>query len=350
MINKYTILVNNASISRGYFIPLLIFIMFTITFNSKVISSPALNMQVTGASVDIVNGIYVYVGLHAGASYYEKVVPGSTIYLYREWTAGSEWYFGIGLGGSYSETYYSALDIDEIALTPEGLHFSGLGLLGTGSNSSPTVTSTPLPVELTTFTAAISNNSVELSWQTATEVNNYGFEIERSVGSCVTQIASNLSNNEKWEKIAFIEGHGNSNSPKYYSYSDNSLESSGNYSYRLKQVDIDGTFEYSDVIEANLGLPKKFKLDQNYPNPFNPSTSISYSIPSDGRVTLAIYDILGNEVAQLENGNKSAGTYSHSFDASQLTSGIYFYTLSSTDLESSSGQDFVQTKKMLLMK
>jgi uncharacterized protein YkwD len=193
-----------------------------------------------------------------------------------------------------------------------------------------------LPVELTAFSAQLVNNkNILLNWETATEVNNYGFEVER-------QYQESSSNNKDWEKISFIAGHGNSNSTKYYSFTDNSIQTSGKYSYRLKQVDIDGTFEYSDAIEAELGLPQNYVLEQNYPNPFNPTTSLSYSIPSDGNVTFTIFDVLGNEVSKLENGYKSAGTYSYNFDASELSSGMYFYTIRSGK--------FVQTKKMLLMK
>ena len=167
-----------------------------------------------------------------------------------------------------------------------------------------TLTGGALPVELTTFSANLLDNKVELIWNTATEVNNYGFEIQRSAVS---------NQRSEFEKIGFVDGHGNSNSPKYYSFTDKSIEASGKYSYRLKQVDIDGTFEYSDEVEVDLGLPKDYTLEQNYPNPFNPSTSISYSIPNDGNVTLSIYDVIGNEVAVLENGYKTAGNYSHNF-------------------------------------
>ena len=192
-----------------------------------------------------------------------------------------------------------------------------------------------LSVELTSFKISIVDENVELSWDTATEVNNYGFEIERQY-----QVSS--SKNQGWQNIGFVEGYGNSNSPKSYTFTDESVESAGKYSYRLKQIDIDGQFEYSDLVEVNIALPSKLELLQNYPNPFNPTTSISYAIPNDGFVTLTIYDILGNEVIQLENSNKAAGTYSKTFDAAELTSGIYFYTLRSGK--------YVETKKMLLMK
>ncbi len=203
--------------------------------------------------------------------------------------------------------------------------------------------SLPLPVELMSFTINVSGNEVLLNWQTATEVNNYGFEVQR-------QAVSN--ENSEWETIGFVEGAGNSNSPKSYSFTDN-VSASGKYSYRLKQIDLDGTFEYSDVVEVNIGTPVKFELSQNYPNPFNPSTTISYSIPSViarseatkqsvVNVTLAVYNALGQKVATLVNKAQAAGNYTVQFDARDLPSGVYFYTLHAGD--------FVATKKMILMK
>lgn len=187
-----------------------------------------------------------------------------------------------------------------------------------------------LPVELSSFTVSHDNNLAQLNWETATEVNNYGFEIERS-----TEI-------HEWEKIGFVAGHGNSNSPKYYSFADKSLNESGEYYYRLKQIDIDGKFEYSDIVNVFMGTPDNFSLNQNYPNPFNPSTTINYSIPADANVEIVVYDMLGNEVAVLEKGNKTAGKYNVVFDATNYSSGFYFYTITAGN--------YTMTKKMLLMK
>lgn len=192
----------------------------------------------------------------------------------------------------------------------------------------------PLPVELITFSASMSNGNVELNWETATEINNYGFEVER-------QILNQVKNN-KWEMVGFVEGHGNSNSPKFYSYTDKKIEASGNYNYRLKQIDIDGTFEYSDVVEANLGAPESFELDQNYPNPFNPLTSIRFNLPMDSNVKLTVFNVLGQEVAELINENITAGYHSVNFDGSSLNSGIYFYQLETNN--------FTQIRKMMLVK
>jgi len=194
----------------------------------------------------------------------------------------------------------------------------------------------PLPVELSSFSALAQSNTVNLTWETATEVNNYGFEIQRSVVGTTHELSL------QWEKVGFVEGHGNSNSSKHYSYVDNSVRAGQSYSYRLKQIDFDGQFEYSSIVNVEVGVPMEFSLAQNYPNPFNPSTSIEYSVPSNEFVTLKIYDVLGNTVSTLVNENKEAGKYNITFDASNLTSGIYFYSINAGG--------FTQVKKMMLVK
>ncbi len=206
---------------------------------------------------------------------------------------------------------------------------------------------TTLPVELTSFTAKVNQNIVELKWQTATEVNNYGFEIQRSVVSDQRSVIS--SQLSEWESIGFVNGHGNSNSPKQYSFTDNLLNLNLNLSlnYRLKQIDADGSFEYSKEIKVAIEKPTAFSLAQNYPNPFNPTTTIKYSIPgnTDGGmqdVKLIVYDILGREVVTLKNSKQSAGNYEVKFDGSALTSGVYFYELKSDNYRS--------IKKFVLMK
>jgi len=178
----------------------------------------------------------------------------------------------------------------------------------------------PLPVELTSFTSSINRNIVNLNWKTAMEVNNYGFDVER------TQLAES---DPLWEKIGFIEGHGNSNSPKEYNFLDVGI-SYGSYAYRLKQIDNDGTFEYSEIIEVDAGnIPDGFVLEQNYPNPFNPSTVIKFGLAESQQVTLTVYDILGNEIAQLFNETAEAGkVYEIEFNAADLSSGVYYYRLS----------------------
>jgi hypothetical protein len=144
---------------------------------------------------------------------------------------------------------------------------------------------TPLPVELAYFTAALDGNTVQLRWRTETEVNNYGFDILRQ------------TKDDAWSVIGFVAGNGNTNSPKHYDFWDDAITSSGLYNYRLKQIDNDGTFEYSNVVTVNVGVPDNFYLSQNYPNPFNPTTTIKYSISNNQFVSLKVYNVLGKEVA-----------------------------------------------------
>ena len=197
-----------------------------------------------------------------------------------------------------------------------------------------TVFGTVVPVELVSFTSNTNGNKVNLNWSTATEINNSGFEIERSV-------ISKEARNPDWKKVGFVNGNGTTTEVKSYSFADNNL-SSGKYLYRLKQIDFDGTFEYSNEVEVIVTVPEKFELSQNYPNPFNPTTTIKYSIPKEGLVTLKIYNIIGEEVVTLVNENKQVGNYSVSFSAIDLSSGIYLYKLSAGS--------FVETRKMLLLK
>ena len=188
----------------------------------------------------------------------------------------------------------------------------------------------PVPVELTSFSAIVNESSVILNWRTETEVNNYGFEIHRTYQE------------EEWKAIGFVEGHGNSNSPKEYKFIDSETNSAETYSYRLKQIDNDGTYEFSKTIEVYFGLPNSLELSQNYPNPFNPSTAISFTLPQSSNVILNIYNIMGEEIKTLVDGYKDAGIYTVKFNAEGYPSGIYLYTLSANG--------FSETKKLLYMK
>ena len=193
----------------------------------------------------------------------------------------------------------------------------------------------PLPVELTTFSASVVGENIKLNWETATEVNNYGFEVERQ------NIKLNDENSD-WENVGFVQGYGNSNSIKQYSFIDNSIEAPGKYNYRLKQIDLDGKYEYSNIVEVNFGTNKIFELAQNYPNPFNPTTDISFNLPTDAHVTLTIFNVLGEKVAEIVNSNIPAGYHNVTFDASELNSGIYYYKLEAGN--------FIQMRKMMLLK
>jgi peptidoglycan/xylan/chitin deacetylase (PgdA/CDA1 family) len=195
----------------------------------------------------------------------------------------------------------------------------------------------PLPVELTFFTAKVIKNGVHLNWKTAMEINNNRFDIERMV------------NDKAWQNMGSISGAGNSNSPKAYTFIDKSSISTGKYFYRLKQIDNDGQYIYSNTVEVDLNLvPQIYSLEQNYPNPFNPSTRIKYSIPFESNVKIIVFNTVGEVVKELTNEIRGAGTYEASFHSSGISSGVYFYSIlaNSTDGKES----FRETKKMLLVK
>lgn len=182
----------------------------------------------------------------------------------------------------------------------------------------------PVPVQLTSFAASKLENRVKLTWKTATEINNFGFDVERQVGS------------GKWMTIGFIAGHGTVNTPKSYSYVDiPPAVSDGHISYRLRQIDRDGHSEYSPVVTVSVNVPKAFGLSEAYPNPFNPSTTLSYSVPEPTRVTLTILDRSGREIARLvDNEHMNTGTYSQVFLARNVPSGDYFAWLYSAHASS----------------
>lgn len=186
-----------------------------------------------------------------------------------------------------------------------------------------------IPVELTSFTANLIDNNIILNWTTASETNNSGFAVERSV------------DNKFYEQIGFIPGSGTTTERRSYSFTDTS-PGEGKFYYRLKQIDYNGTFEYSSIVEVEITSPKEFALMQNYPNPFNPSTTFTFNIPANELVNLKVYDVMGNEVATLVNEEKSAGSYSIEFDASKLASGTYFYKLQAGEKS--------EVRKMLLLK
>ena len=188
-----------------------------------------------------------------------------------------------------------------------------------------------IPVELISFSAEILNSSVRLIWRTATETNNYGFEICRF----------NQASGNEWKQIGFVKGNGTTNEKNNYSFIDDNLDP-GVYKYKLKQIDFDGSFKYSDEVEAEVEPLSEFALFQNYPNPFNPATTINYSTPFAGKVLLVIYNLLGEKVTTLVDEVIEAGNHQVKFDAAELKSGIYFYTITAGS--------FRQSKKMILLK
>jgi len=241
----------------------------------------------------------------------------SELELFKSTDTGSSW---TQMGGTVNTTNNT--------VTLAGLDGFSRWTLGASS--------LPLPVELTSFTAEVNEKEVLLKWQTETEVNNYGFEVERAP-------SPTTPGQDEWEKLGFVDGHGNSNSPKEYSFIDKEVIP-GKYSYRLKQIDNDGSFEYSDIIEVEVEvvLPTKFELFQNYPNPFNPSTYISFALPKQSQVKLVVYNLLGQEVAEIINATMEAGVHNVVFDASSLASGTYIYRIVTTE--------YTEVKKMILMR
>ncbi len=200
-----------------------------------------------------------------------------------------------------------------------------------------------LPVELTSFTATGTHNGAMLVWKTATEKNNYGFNIERRVVNSQTSPPYQGGDvRGGWSKVGFVAGHGTSNSANSYSYADANV-SAGTYAYRIAQIDNDGTVKTYNESEVTVGAAAKILSLCNYPNPFNPTTTVEFTVPTDGMTTVKIYNILGQEVVTAFRGDVKAGQYQHAtFDGSKLSSGVYFYSIENN------GQRMV--KKMLMMK
>jgi photosystem II stability/assembly factor-like uncharacterized protein len=216
--------------------------------------------------------------------------------------------------------YYS--DISFIPNTLTGV------VVGTGGTMLRTDNG-GLPVELSSFAASVNNKNVLLNWTTATEINNSGFNAERK------------STSTEWQEIGFVPGFGTTTEPHSYSFNDAGLNS-GTFTYRLRQVDFDGSFEYSNEVEVEIVNPVEYALAQNYPNPFNPSTRIEFTLPNNEMVNVSVYSSLGEKVTELVNGELTAGQHSVDFNAQGLASGIYIVKMNAGN--------FTDTRKMSLMK
>ncbi len=190
-----------------------------------------------------------------------------------------------------------------------------------------------VPVELVSFTGTNQNGNVVLNWSTATETNNSGFEVQRLTP-------------DGWQNIGFVQGYGTTTERHHYSFIDNSVIS-GSYTYRLKQIDLTGTFEYSPEIQVEVVVVNIYSLNQNYPNPFNPGTTISFSLAVDSKVSVKIFDLLGQEVSSLVNTTLPAGIHDVKFNAGGLNSGVYFYQIDASGID---GSNFSSIKKMILAK
>jgi Secretion system C-terminal sorting domain len=277
---------------------------FVIDNRHKVSLHWSQNLGVPGISVYRKTGLpldtnsYQYIGWSNGYVYIDSTIQDSTIYTYK---VGYQRY----------------------------------------SNEATAYVFPPLPVELISFSGSVIDGKAQLNWSTATETNNRGFEIERLKDSKIEKLKDLPTGQAGWENIGFVEGNGTTTQPHNYSFIDNK-NLSGTYKYRLKQIDFDGSFKYSNTVEVSITSLTEFSLEQNYPNPFNPTTIIIYSIPREGNVTLKVFDVLGREVATLVNKVQKAGEYTVDFDGSKLTSGVYFYKLTLGK--------YNEVKKMLLLK
>ena len=227
--------------------------------------------------------------------------------------------------------YWVPLDLSGLLSTQiNRIYYSDNGTLYACTNNGIGVFVGDLPVELLSFTGQAEGQNVILNWATASELNNHGFEIQRKFG------------NNSWVTVGFKEGKGTTSEQSNYSYIDDiSRLSASEVNYRIKQIDFNGSFSYSDEIKVGL-IPLEYNLYQNYPNPFNPVTTIKYSIVEETKVNLTVYDILGNEIKTLVNENKEPGYYEINFESENLSSGIYLYRLNTNN--------FVSIKKMVIIK
>jgi hypothetical protein len=245
------------------------------------------------------------------------------------WTSGGG-HFLVGHGFSASDSMMSYMN----PWFGEGLKIAKYSWILSSSDhkwtSTNQIATNPTPVQLVSFSAVQVLSDIIIKWITATELNNFGFEIER------------FSDNETWQKISFVSGNGNSNSPKNYQFTDKTLVQNGKYYYRLKQLDDDGTYKYSQTIEVNFKGPEIFTLNQNYPNPFNPSTEISFYLPHNSYAKLQVFSITGECMITLIEGVLKSGYHKYDFLAKNLTSGMYIYKLST--------ENGILSRKMILLR
>ncbi|MHA2098762.1 MAG: T9SS type A sorting domain-containing protein [Candidatus Kariarchaeaceae archaeon] len=276
--------------------------------------------------------LIAYTGSSADPTYIAAIIWGNDGWLNAPGTPSDielgsldNYYFSGSVDGNASETRTAIMTMSD--WTGSGPRVGYQDLTGNIGNSS-------MPVELILFAGTLNGKNVELRWRTETEVNNYGFEILRQ--------SAKGGQDDEWDNIGFVAGHGNSNSSKDYIYRDPATVPSGIYFYRLKQLDNDGSYEYSDIVSVDISVPSNFQLTQNYPNPFNPETRIEFSIPKTQLVSIKVYNLLGEFVTELINEVKEPGKYSVLFNASRLPSGIYVYRLETSG--------YTANRKMTLLK
>lgn len=248
--------------------------------------------QSAGAS-GLLHGVYIF---DEDSAY----VAGTPEQVYKTTDGGNTWISDFT--GGYTQAFY------KVKFTS-----NNTGVI-CGSQGTILVKTDYVPVELSSFSAGVNGTSVNLTWITSTETNNRGFSVERKY------------ENSQWQEIAFVPGYGTSTEQHTYFYTEADLEN-GSYQYRLKQIDLDGSFSYSYIVNAEITLPAGFRLDQNYPNPFNPTTTITYSLPEQTFVSIKVYNVAGEEVSSLVNKVQTAGEHDVIFEADNLASGIYLLRL-----------------------
>jgi hypothetical protein len=240
-------------------------------------------------------------------------------------TSPSKYYFVTCDLASNATGYILPVIVNNSAMT-----YSGASLQSTIANAPLSGNNSPLPVKLNSFTAKINSNSVLLKWQTESEINNSGFDVERK------------NANGNWMKAGFVLGSGTTNAPANYSFDDKNL-TPGKYKYRLKQIDNNGNYEYHNLAsEVLIEAPVKFEMSQNYPNPFNPVTRIMIDVPKTSPVKIVVYDATGKLITHLANKVMDAGRYEVNWNGAAFSSGVYFYKIEA--------DNFTKVMKMLLLK
>jgi photosystem II stability/assembly factor-like uncharacterized protein len=299
------------------------------TFNEFIYNLQFFNMNLGWVKAYNINGGLLYKTTNGGNTWNQQVQPMRS---YQFITEDNGWYV------NNNEIYHSTNGGYnwEIQNSNTNSNLYHIFLLdnnnGWAVGTNGTILYTPnggLPVELVSFSIELQDNEIVLNWITATETNNLGFEIERK------------RNDAPWGDLAFVKGNGTTTETQNYSFMDENIKA-GKYKYRLKQIDYDGSFEYSKIVEVEVGFPTEFSLEQNYPNPFNPKTKIKYQISKLSFVKIQIYDVLGNEIATLVNEEKPAGSYEAEFNPANLPSGIYFYRIQAGS--------YSETRKMVLLR
>ncbi|MEJ2194692.1 MAG: FlgD immunoglobulin-like domain containing protein [Ignavibacteriaceae bacterium] len=229
--------------------------------------------------------------------------------------------------------------LDIVPATDIDLSFIGIPAFFLPGLNTGIIDPIVIPVELIDFTANSESGEVTLNWSTSTETNNLGFQIERS------------DEHRNFESVGFVNGSGTTTESQEYTFVDKSVEL-GKYYYRLKQIDYDGSIDYSRVIEVSITAPMDYQLSQNFPNPFNPNTTIEFSIPINSVVVLTVFNLVGQEVVTLVNEEFGAGNYSvvwngTDWKGSQVSSGVYLYEIKVIGIN---GGEYQKMKKMILLK